>query len=177
MALHRAVIVFENFLEPSTVAHMNSVIDTIDSQQPFDSTMSAKAPSAAKGGQADSRRDRFSFLETDPVFLEVMAHPRILEIIREMCGGETAQGTGHRRDPRSLFLLRQSQLCLCVCVSHCLRASRLVATGPRIRHCHGSALGWTSKSPRRRTDRSRRVSRAKIASHFSMHLLHHRVTQ
>ena len=86
--LSAVVIVLKDFLDPSTIAHMNSVIDTIDSQQPFDSTMSANPPSAAKGGQAVSRKDRFSFLETDPVFLEVMAHPRLLEIIREMCGGE-----------------------------------------------------------------------------------------
>lgn len=81
------VIVFKNFLDAPTVERMNAVIDTIPEQQPFDSTMAAKKElSAANAGQAAGRRDRFSFLEADPMFLELMEHPRVLAIIREMCG-------------------------------------------------------------------------------------------
>ena len=134
--LPAAVIVLKDFLDLSTIAHMNSVIDTIDSQQPFDSTMSANPPSAAKGGQAVSRKDRFSFLETDPIFLEVMAHPRLLEIIREMCGGKTRKAarvecSGLHTVATSISVLR----CVCSVVCPCEPADWL-----RLDHAYGIAM-------------------------------------
>lgn len=73
-ALLQGVIVIPNVLPQSLVQHMNSVIDG----------------ACADGIIDDERRsDRFNFAKVaalDPSFLETMASPTTLEVIRVMCG-------------------------------------------------------------------------------------------
>lgn len=62
------IIIYRDLIPPEDVAQMNAIIDA----------------DLAKKGKADAHS--FSFLDLDPIFMDLMAHPRTLRIIRHMIG-------------------------------------------------------------------------------------------
>lgn len=61
-------IVYRNLISPEDLDQMNRIID------------------ADQAGKETAASFHFSFLDLDPVFLEMMVHPRTLQIIRVMVG-------------------------------------------------------------------------------------------
>ena len=75
-------------LDAATVRQMNDTIDSVVGPWSKEENLyqSNAQQRAAPPGHTEPRPDRFSFLETHPIFLELMADTRVLDVIRVMCG-------------------------------------------------------------------------------------------